>query len=1658
MQVVAGDLHGNLCFIAGRQQKTTSSDKALIWYVIRPIAPANTQQEYETISAGCQLYTSSLLAAHKHFACYASTLTVVCMSLDANRPVATLTKDCTIDALAGSDDGHIAIALKNGEVELYAVPFLDDVVASVFLVDTKMTQEKANNHNPRAAITTLAFLPGGHGRVVGFDLVSMTLRFADLESKTVVSLAYKLPLNNLSVFPVTEGGALLLGGLVTGRLHARRNITAAAALLFSDESEKTRRPEQRMALAGLDTAPSKQDRGLATLPPLAELYAGAGEKALRQPRNKSTATIIYCTYRLYHHDLDFATVISQDCDPLSQQITSSLVTVWSDETVSSHDLLSDIGAPTSRRRIAGVRCACFEGTTPGLVAFGMANGSVVFANLSVLNAGGADSSDDDGCTGFKEQELLCRVQVIRGISIIALKAVSFTSATTGLGSSYRRESIAPLSEFMTDGPAGAPASQAPAPGRRRACVIGACADGSFFVLDTATRTVTYKGTSNHTETCMGVAHHPVMFHTVATWSSDTSVKVWRDDADGFRMEQQFGASSAKRRDASDRGEGRAVDKTSGAAFDSYNLLGPILTATWDPRRSSCLMLLSSARGVSVIADVWRGTVYAQLADHAAKVSDNAWTAQHSCLAATVSSDGSGRLYSFERNVQFKPKESIPFERNYVEFLAGPVPLCGVSFSHAAPHMAVARGDGSVSLYSLEYFDQPDEEILRRVPRKGLRALRTIPVPLLGSFAAHDGKPVFRCVFHPVLRDVLVTVSDDGLVKVWSYAVREDGEGGGGVAATNLATLPGHRSRVRPVIVHPELPHILLTGSWDGTVRVWNWHAKTQVGQFATNNHVYGLSISPARPFELLVCGRDLTLRKLFLRGLQTCVRPLMHSCLGGLAQALLSGGGGRRLDTEQIVDMLEGASDTREANMIIAESYARHCRIAAGVLAEGASLGYDDYRALFANKTGPEVAEMYALLAGRHSASLAPRLGESAPPLTQFSTIVGLFYPVDSGAREALMMASFLASNDIAGHVAFSDPPSMGDAPAEDAGAGAGAGTGAGAAVDASTKGERDAQTPAAVVEHGVTHGMALTGGALSWMAQNLGLHYAGGISHTLLGGRQADPAFSAQKYSFYSFSRKLPALKADAFRQQYSVAVRLLAACGDTGTLLRLLRYGNHRLLVAAALPLLDDEARGAALRMLRDGAASESLAARMGLSSQVAPLTEFIAYAQLAYKGSDDLALLRQACYELCAQGCGDLAKVLAASVGAPAVRERLLGLVSMHIAAEHLHRGRSIRAGLEFIVAGRFRLATRIMALAGEAFVAGLLCLTAPEDCDFMGLYGTVELAYLARMSPDVLRLLLAVGRGVAAVPRPVDAAALYLPRWYTFHSAARIFENLVYCRQAAQTNSLVVGAAPDALAGPAPRDVPDLAGLADRARSPRDFMEALCEQMAPAAFRMHLLQRLQGGAPSAKAAVDALMDTVLQAINAYVLRVLRESNAPAPPGSGGQPEQPGRRGETDERHAQELACLYNVVRHREMDAHLDSVRLGCALSMLTGASAAYQAGLYLPSLTLYAGYERLVTKAPSLLRTVPLDMEVVLKRKSLAGYLYSGNSALLASPEHVDEALRDRGLHERGAEARQERCLLLAMPDAQQLRSLFCPFDRRLRPSLTLVPSSDASASD
>lgn len=126
--------------------------------------------------------------------------------------------------------------------------------------------------------------------------------------------------------------------------------------------------------------------------------------------------------------------------------------------------------------------------------------------------------------------------------------------------------------------------------------------------------------------------------------------------------------------------------------------------------------------------------------------------------------------------------------------------------------------------------------------------RTQNAPLM-ALRGHDAK-VFNTVWSSLQPQMLMSGSDDCNIHVWNTDTRTS------------VVLRGHTQNVRALIWHSEIPWMVVTGSWDSTIRVWDVRSQ-QCLRIVADHHadVYGLGSHPERPFLFVSSSRDNTIRQ-----------------------------------------------------------------------------------------------------------------------------------------------------------------------------------------------------------------------------------------------------------------------------------------------------------------------------------------------------------------------------------------------------------------------------------------------------------------------------------------------------------------------------------------------------------------------------------------------------------------------------------------------------------------------------------------------------------------------------------------------------------------------------------------------------------------------------
>lgn len=754
-------------------------------------------------------------------------------------------------------------------------------------------------------------------------------------------------------------------------------------------------------------------------------------------------------------------------------------------------------------------------------------------------------------------------------------------------------------------------------------------------------------------------------------------------------------------------------------------------------------------------------------------------------------------------------------------------------------------------------------------------------------------------------------------------------------------------------------------------------------------------------------------------------RAMIHATLGALSAFFAQNktqSDSRGYTLEDVAEYLTNASST-EAQSLILNAYNGICRIGT----EGPLL-YHNFKKSYSSTSGSELSHALALLAGSASkergdllattlntpnkdvSTSSELLPAQLSPNRIFGAILSLFYPVDAGVLQLMKLFDYLlfAPTDV-----FSP--------------------------------KRVVTHEIALQEFLVTDGIVATGPILLWEALNLAKLCMKSLTSSKAPIYETVSGFSKTKYQFYEFVRKQPTLKSEAYRHQFSIALKLFVALGDIPCMIELFKYLRMDKYLTMLMPLSPtSEARQELASTIAETIAPTSLQVRMNLKEMITPLIELIILGQIVHVLTGNYNLIRQACYECCASGETTLAKIIAYKIEDTNLSLHLRTLVMYHTTMNFLANGKSIKAALELIAENHAKLACRILALTGEAFPAALLTLSDPPQGDFMAIYGAAELIIQSSLGSEVLDLLLSAARGRQATARAVDCYGIYLPSWFSFIHAGKILRGLYYVKSlllakayfpydktSDQDNVDAIVDAADA----------EIAEINLYGKSPQELFQSGSEFLDPQSLSVYIGRAYRliscTSAPSIVHAVEHVFGALTTRINAFVLDTLK--------------------GPEWELQSIELACLYNLIRGYPLSSAERSTQTAAVLSYYLGGVAALRVGLFSVAHDLICLCSKLLERHSDVQSTVSsvISMNNLKEYREMALFCVTGNEALPSNSETLSEWRRRRQSYLDHGKHTPEVLLISRSSTVPALRCIFSPFTGKnlVLPVLTLMPSAD-----
>lgn len=267
---------------------------------------------------------------------------------------------------------------------------------------------------------------------------------------------------------------------------------------------------------------------------------------------------------------------------------------------------------------------------------------------------------------------------------------------------------------------------------------------------------------------------------------------------------------------------------------------PVYSVDWSPNGEMIAAGMLSGEvavfSTSTGKEVWRKTV---CDDVAWKLS---WSKAEPGVLAVASRDGNATVVAAHDGATLRTYRHAS-------------PVYGIDFDPIyGKLLAVGGYDGKGRIYFLEH-------------------QRLWPVATLVGHSAE----ISQMVFNPLVPNIIATTSNDFTVRVWRIAdsvwnLCTNPAGidaiGDWVYLQPLLTLTGHTNKTRGLVWNPLCPYLLISGSWDATIRMWD--TRSGAGVHTARAHaadVYSLSIHPQRPTILVSASRDTTVRFWYLQHL-----------------------------------------------------------------------------------------------------------------------------------------------------------------------------------------------------------------------------------------------------------------------------------------------------------------------------------------------------------------------------------------------------------------------------------------------------------------------------------------------------------------------------------------------------------------------------------------------------------------------------------------------------------------------------------------------------------------------------------------------------------------------------------------------------------------------
>lgn len=330
-------------------------------------------------------------------------------------------------------------------------------------------------------------------------------------------------------------------------------------------------------------------------------------------------------------------------------------------------------------------------------------------------------------------------------------------------------------------------------------------NGSVAVYDVEKRKIIFSLEPNHSNTIFDLKYSPLLYGVFATCSYDSMIKIW--DMTQSKIINCIDINFLIKNS----------DKKS-----NPNIMTNVYCIAWSPVDKD-ILISGDAGSMLRVWDITKQKMITSCSLNFNNKEGNVVGIDWDCSNNTIISSCIDSVFL------------LNYSNSKLEILKQTVILCPVYLVKTNPfnrkEFAMGCYDSTIKIFNTET-DQP------------VRIL-----------TGHTMK-VFGIFYNKYRRGLMASTSEDFTVGVWELETNKS------------LFLKGHKQNTRHAVWLSEIPNILISGSWDGEIRIWNIDLAICIANIVEHySDVYGIDLSPNHPYLLTSCSRDNSIRFWNLLGL-----------------------------------------------------------------------------------------------------------------------------------------------------------------------------------------------------------------------------------------------------------------------------------------------------------------------------------------------------------------------------------------------------------------------------------------------------------------------------------------------------------------------------------------------------------------------------------------------------------------------------------------------------------------------------------------------------------------------------------------------------------------------------------------------------------------------